>query len=42
MAKQGMKRPGDSISTESNKKAHKNKNDTQPVPEIKGKAKNEN
>ncbi len=42
MAKKGMKRPSDNISTESNKKQHKNKNDAQPVPEIQGKAKTSN
>ncbi len=42
MAKKGMKRPNDNISTESNKKKHKNKNDVKPVPEIQGKAKNGN
>jgi len=39
MAKAGMKRPDDNISTESNKKYHKEKNDIPPVPEIQGKAK---
>lgn len=42
MAKQGMKRPGDNISTESNKIKHTIKNDTAPVPEIQGKAKTGN
>ncbi len=42
MAKKGMKRPDDNISTESNKIYHHNKNDQQPVPEIQGKAKNSN
>ncbi len=39
MAKKGMKRPGDNISTESNKKQHHPKNDVPPVPEIQGKEK---
>ena len=39
MAKAGMKRPDGNISTESNKKQHKQKNDIPPVPEIQGKAK---
>ncbi len=39
MAKQGMKRPSENISTESNKKIHHHKNDADPVPEIQGKAK---
>ncbi len=34
MAKKGMKRPGDNISTESNKKNHKKHNETPPVKEI--------
>ncbi len=42
MAKKGMKRPEGNISTESNKKHHKNKNDVTPVPEIQGKAKTGN
>ncbi len=42
MSKQGMKRPDENISTESNKKRHKQKNDVQPVPELQGKAKNSN
>ncbi len=40
MAKQGMKRPNENISTESNKKNPSNT--IQPVPEIQGKAKNSN
>ncbi len=39
MSKQGMKRPDDNISTESNKINHHHKNDVEPVPEIQGKAK---
>ncbi len=39
MSKQGMKRPDENISTESNKKNHHQKNDVAPVPEIQGKAK---
>ncbi len=42
MAKAGMKRPDpeESYGTESNKKNNFPKNDTEPVPEIQGKAKN--
>lgn len=39
MAKAGMKRPDENISTESNTKQHKQRNDIPPVPEIQGKAK---
>lgn len=42
MAKAGMKRPDGNISTESNKKQHKQRNDIPPVPEIQGKAKSGN
>lgn len=42
MAKAGMKRPSpyEPHGTESNHKMHKKKNDSEPVPEIQGKAKN--
>lgn len=36
MAKKGMKRPDENISTESNKKNKNEKNDVRPVPEIQG------
>ncbi len=39
MSKKGMKRPSDNISTESNKKVKKEKNQQKPVPEIQGKEK---
>ncbi len=41
MAKAGMRRPDPSEphGTQSNKKQHFKKNETQPVPEIQGKAK---
>lgn len=40
MSKQGMKRPSENISTESNKKKNNiPKNDVDPVPEIQGKEK---
>lgn len=44
MAKAGMRRPDpkDPHGTESNRKNKFPKNDTQPVPEIQGKAKNSN
>ena len=42
MAKAGMRRPDpkDPHGTESNRKGHFPNNDTEPVPEIQGKAKN--
>lgn len=44
MAKAGMRRPDPSEphGTESNRKQHFKKNDTEPVPEIQGKAKHGN
>ena len=41
MAKQGTRRPDpkDPHGTESNKKTHTEKNEQEPVPEIKGKVK---
>ncbi len=37
MAKKGMKRPDENISTESNKKRNIPKNDVAPVPEVRSK-----